>query len=155
MSTTLPGTSLFLAEFDSVQPELHLTLDDARAYCDDIAKAVANGQAWDWSRNEDGVYVQFWTHADDDRALHFTGGEVTELRVQPSETAPDFFRPGQSYKHGPWVFRCDTITTHPETGERRALGWFRTSENKWVTADSDQVAWDTGVWETTGKDGAS
>ncbi|MFF9910659.1 hypothetical protein [Streptomyces sp. NPDC013457] len=78
---------LFLAEFDSVEPELHLTPDAARAVCDDIAKAVADGQSWDWLRNEDGVWVQFWTHEDDDRPTGFTGGQVTELRVQrPSPT---------------------------------------------------------------------
>jgi hypothetical protein len=37
---------------------------------------------------------------------------------------PDFYRPGHTYtgKYG-WKFRCDVITTHPEDGERTALGW--------------------------------
>jgi hypothetical protein len=104
-------TPLFLAEFDSVEPELHLTLDAARAYCDDIAKAVADGQTWDWSRNEDGVYVQFWTHEDDDRALYLTGGTVTEVRVQDPATEDDrivaYRDPNNSQvlhcrKHGAW-----------------------------------------------------
>lgn len=73
---------LFLAEFDSVEPELHLSLDAARAYCDDIAKAVADGRQWDWLQNAAGVYVQVWTHEGDDRQTGFTGGEVTEIRVQ-------------------------------------------------------------------------
>ncbi|MER7815586.1 hypothetical protein [Streptomyces sp. NPDC096153] len=84
----LHETPLFLAEYDSVESEVHLTLDDARAMCDDITKAVADGQCWDWSRNEDGVWVQFWTHEDDDRPLHVTGGTVTEIRVQRRDAVP-------------------------------------------------------------------
>ena len=82
----LHGAPLFLAEFDSVEPELHLSLDAARAYCDGIAEAVADGRRWDWVQNEDGVHVQVWTHADDDRPAGFTGGEVTEIRVQRPES---------------------------------------------------------------------
>jgi hypothetical protein len=84
VAEVLHETPLYLAEYDSVESEVHLTLDDARDFCDDIAKTVGYGQCWDWSRNEDGVYVQFWTHADDDRPLHLTGGTVTEVRVQRS-----------------------------------------------------------------------
>ncbi|WP_199572672.1 hypothetical protein [Streptomyces murinus] len=42
----------------------------------------------------------------------------------PKDTAPDFFQPGHTYTgaHG-WKFRVDAITTHPEDGERIALGW--------------------------------
>ena len=78
----LLNAPLFLAEFDSVEPELHLSLDAARAYCDDIAKAVADGRQWDWVEREDGVHVQVWTHEDVDRPTGFTGGEITEIRVQ-------------------------------------------------------------------------
>lgn len=38
-----------------------------------------------------------------------------------------FFRPGHTYAEvgdtTDWKFRCDTATTHPEDGERTALGW--------------------------------
>jgi hypothetical protein len=43
------------------------------------------------------------------------------LRTLPA----DFFEPGHTYaddEHG-WKFRVDTVTTHPEDGERTALGW--------------------------------
>lgn len=83
----LHETPLFLAEFDSVSVEVHLTLDSARAACDDIAKTVANGQSWDWARDEDGRHLQFWTHKDDDRPLHLTGGTVDEVRVKRAESA--------------------------------------------------------------------
>jgi hypothetical protein len=48
----------------------------------------------------------------------------------PAETAtPDFFQVGHTYTepHGitDWLFRVDHITTHPEDGERTAIGWRR------------------------------
>jgi hypothetical protein len=40
---------------------------------------------------------------------------------------PDFFQPGHTYTEPgdttDWRFRCDSITAHPEDGERTALGW--------------------------------
>ncbi|MFJ2568143.1 hypothetical protein ACIO02_35360 [Streptomyces sp. NPDC087568] len=46
---------------------------------------------------------------------------------QPADATPDFFQPGQTYAEPgdttDWRFRCDSITTHPEDGERTALGW--------------------------------
>ncbi|GGX02218.1 hypothetical protein [Streptomyces chryseus] len=78
----LHETPLFLAEYEGAEPELYLNPDDARAMCDDHAGDEARGRCWDWSRNEHGDYVQFWTHEDDDRPLHATGGTVTEIRVQ-------------------------------------------------------------------------
>lgn len=81
----LHETPLFLAEYEGAEPELFLNPDDARAMCDDYAGAETFTGPWDWSRNEHGIYVQFWTHEDDDRPLHVTGGTVTEIRVQRPE----------------------------------------------------------------------
>lgn len=81
----LHETPLFLAEYDGAESEVHLTSDSARAMCDDVAGVDAMSRGWDWSRNEHGDYVQFWTHEDDDRPLHMTGGTVTEIRVQRPE----------------------------------------------------------------------
>jgi hypothetical protein len=45
------------------------------------------------------------------------------LRMLPA----DFFEPGRTYAEPgdttDWRFRCDSVTTHPEDGERTALGW--------------------------------
>lgn len=38
----------------------------------------------------------------------------------------ELYEPGQTYGYGDgagWQFRCDVVTTHPENGERVALGW--------------------------------
>ncbi|MGW3428940.1 hypothetical protein ACWDHW_13430 [Streptomyces melanosporofaciens] len=51
-------------------------------------------------------------------------GKVSPAGAEITQPA-DFFQPGHTYsddEHG-WKFRVDTVTTHPETGERTALGW--------------------------------
>ncbi|MFE3149112.1 hypothetical protein ACFXJ6_21060 [Streptomyces sp. NPDC059218] len=48
--------------------------------------------------------------------------------AQQAAPAVDFYQPGHTYTssapslHG-WKFRCDAVTTHPENGERTAIGW--------------------------------
>lgn len=43
---------------------------------------------------------------------------------ESTTAAPDFFQPGHGYTHRNGTdFRCVAVTTHPNTGERRALGW--------------------------------
>lgn len=43
---------------------------------------------------------------------------------ESTTAAPDFFQPGHAYTHRNGSgFRCVTVTAHPNTGERRALGW--------------------------------
>lgn len=45
------------------------------------------------------------------------------LRMLP----PDFFEPGRTYTNhhyiGDYRFQCVTVTAHPTTGERVAIGW--------------------------------
>lgn len=60
--------------------------------------------------------------------------------------APDFFRPGATYSYAAWAFRCDTVTTHPATGERVALGWFRFRQSEWTTYSYDETDWSDGLW---------
>jgi hypothetical protein len=85
VAEVLHTTPLFLAEYEGAESELFLNPDDAREMCDDLAGSETFKSPWDWSRNEHGIYVQFWTHEDDDRPLHMTGGTVTEIRVQRPE----------------------------------------------------------------------
>jgi hypothetical protein len=108
----LHETPLFLAEFDSVPSEVHSTLDDARDWCDDIAKTVGYGSCWDWSRDEDGVYVQFWTANLDDRPLHLTGGTVTEIRVQRPSDAEKATPTGEATPADLTIYRA----AHPDAG---------------------------------------
>lgn len=75
-------------------------------------------------------------------------GQPVESEPCP-EHAPDFFQPGHTYAYAAWKFRCDTVTTHPGTGERTALGWFRTSRGAWRPFSASQREWAEGVWKAT------
>lgn len=58
---------------------------------------------------------------------------------------PDFFEPGHTYTEADgstdWKFRCDAITTHPEDGERTALGW-RHFKGQWAEYSYGEDDWD-------------
>ncbi|MEW1548358.1 hypothetical protein [Streptomyces tsukubensis] len=61
-------------------------------------------------------------------------------------TQPLFFQPGRIYAHtefpqASWRFRCDSITTHPEDGERTALGW-RIFKDAWEPYAYGEDDWD-------------
>lgn len=59
--------------------------------------------------------------------------EASETNATAS-TAPDFFQPGHSYTHrNGSTFRCVAVTTHPDGGERVALGW-HTDTADWTFA---------------------
>ncbi|MFD3955849.1 MULTISPECIES: hypothetical protein [Streptomyces] len=78
---------------------------------------------------------------------------AAHLREMPNvassnEPAPvsDFFQPGHTYYDAEsakydWKFRCDTVTTHPEDGERTALGW-RFFNGQW-----QEMAYGEDDWE--------
>lgn len=53
--------------------------------------------------------------------LAMAGEKVTA----PAATAtPDFFQAGHAYTHRDGTdFKCVAVTTHPQTGERLAMGW--------------------------------
>jgi hypothetical protein len=73
---------------------------------------------------------------------------VVELHAREAETAPvdaDFYQPGHTYtdvdSKYDWKFRCDVVTTHPEDGERTALGW-RFFNGVWSECAYGEDDWD-------------
>jgi hypothetical protein len=86
-------------------------------------------------RDEEGVYdccpwPQFETYSPVLAAylVELLNADAEEKATAPAATAtPDFFQPGHTYSDpsadNDWKFRVDAITTHPEDGERTALGW--------------------------------
>ncbi|BBB01020.1 hypothetical protein RVR_8252 [Actinacidiphila reveromycinica] len=68
--------------------------------------------------------------------------------------APTFFQPGRTYTSAGWQFRCDTVTTHPHTGERVALGWARIGRSEWTTCSETEDTWTAGHWTETTDGGA-
>ncbi|WP_330349236.1 hypothetical protein [Streptomyces sp. NBC_00582] len=74
-----------------------------------------------------------------------------------ADATPDFFQPGHLYAYEVWRFHCATVTAHPTTGERTAIGWIRISDGSWTTYAYSAAEWG-GSWTditTTGKDGRS
>lgn len=60
----------------------------------------------------------------------------------PAEAERDFFQRDHTYADGSiWRFRCDTVTAHPEEGERTALGW-RFWNDSWEPYAYDEGDWD-------------
>lgn len=53
--------------------------------------------------------------------------EEVEEKSSPAgaDATPEFFQPGHTYRSGRTIFLCEAVSTHPATGERRALGWVR------------------------------
>lgn len=58
--------------------------------------------------------------------LDMADGRMEEATAEAA-TATPFFQPRRTYTEPgdttDWKFRCDSITAHPEDGERTALGW--------------------------------
>ncbi|MFI7294032.1 hypothetical protein [Streptomyces sp. NPDC050121] len=87
-----PPREVFLALYDGAEPELFTTAEAARECCDDLAKSDAHEKYWDWTVNEHGIHVQFWTHPDDDRPLSETSGCVTPIVVQGDDDVSELER---------------------------------------------------------------
>lgn len=69
-----------------------------------------------------------------------------EKASAPAPTAtPGFFQVGRTYTEPDgltdWKFRCDAITTHPEDGERTALGW-RHFRSEWSECAYTEDDWE-------------
>ena len=87
-----PPREVFLALYEGAEPELFRTVEAARECCDDLAKTDAGENYWDWTINESGIHVQFWTHPDDDRPLSETSGTVTPIVVQGDDDLSELER---------------------------------------------------------------
>ena len=93
--------------------------------------------------------------ADDDVTVRETwaGMDAALLRRMADDAGhvypADFFQPGRTYTYGWWQFRCDAVTTHPGTGDRTALGWFRTSGGQWRPFNSTEDEWAEDGWKAT------
>ncbi|MFJ5151417.1 hypothetical protein ACIQCF_07480 [Streptomyces sp. NPDC088353] len=69
-------------------------------------------------------------HALQADTIELMASKISRGAVRPDNTrlpaggAPDFFQPGHAYTHRDGsTFRCVAVTTHPDGGERVALGW--------------------------------
>ncbi|WP_030798867.1 hypothetical protein [Streptomyces sp. NRRL S-337] len=102
----------------------------------DAINALPQDYECDPGRGDAAVLLRLMADAGKDTP----GGESTR-----DADAPDFFQPGRTYISGRTTFRCDTISTHPTTGERRALGWEMQYDR-----DNEPVALDQRSYELSG-----
>jgi hypothetical protein len=82
-------------------------------------------------------------------------GEGKGTGTTGSEPTPkaDFFQVGTAYRSEAGVFQCHAVTHHPQSGERRALGWtFRQVDgvHQWVPEQLDPDDFTLGGWVQTG-----
>jgi hypothetical protein len=83
--------------------------------------------------------------------LAFSVGVLMGARDFPAEkqadteATPDFFQVGHTYTDPDgstdWRFLCDAITTHPQDGERTALGW-RHFRGQWSECAYGEDDWE-------------
>ncbi|MFF7880977.1 hypothetical protein ACH40F_08135 [Streptomyces sp. NPDC020794] len=78
------------------------------------------------------VVARLWVDGTTRKQLDRAGGaRAVEWEIglmasgnDEAAVAPDFFQPGHAYTHRDGsTFRCVAVTTHPDGGERVALGW--------------------------------
>ncbi|MET9158265.1 hypothetical protein ABZX56_11105 [Streptomyces parvulus] len=132
-----------------------LTLECSTASCRSRAPLCEARESWSRPAGERGwlcpdcvagrTYREVWEPAlPPGGYVCSTCGEPVESEPCPDH-APDFFQAGHTYRHTRWTFRVDVITTHPQSGERAALGWWWFGQGSWLkpfTADDDH--WQSG-----------
>ncbi|MFE6284400.1 hypothetical protein [Streptomyces sp. NPDC057877] len=73
-----------------------------------------------------------------------------EEKCSREADATPFFVSGHLYANGPWRFHCGTVTTHPATGERTALGWLQVDGSGWTTYGYSEAEWGSDWTDVTG-----
>lgn len=85
-----------------------------------------------------GSYAQAWQDCRARVQAHASAGgpeKDTSDGDQPpagesTPAPPHFFQPGHTYTDGSWIYRCDAVSTHPDTGDRTAIGWLRLASSR-------------------------
>ncbi|MFE9127045.1 hypothetical protein ACFYOF_16770 [Streptomyces sp. NPDC007148] len=104
------------AVVDAFRAEVLAANGDVTAERDCLAMAVMFARQW-------GGGTPFELHQGIDEILATMPGN-REKSSRAAVATPDFFEPGHSYTHRDGsTFRCVAVTTHPNGGERVAVGW--------------------------------
>ncbi|MET8978505.1 hypothetical protein ABZX85_23095 [Streptomyces sp. NPDC004539] len=78
--------------------------------------------------------------------------ETEARKTSGQQDATPFFQPGHVYALADdWQFRCDTVSTDPNTGERAAIGWLRVRSSPWTTYAYTASEWDGDWADVTGE----
>lgn len=100
---------------------------DARSFLtehDAHVRATAREEAADWFASYPlGDDTSDWARGRGDN-LAWVIGILRNPDPQRGQEQPEFFQPGHAYTHRDGTdFKCVAVTTHPQTGERLAMGW--------------------------------
>lgn len=149
--------ALWIAETHEDVPELLATLDAVRAElaarpsrAEVLREAKCEVIAWLVKKAREGTPVEQLASKVDRGAIRLfletgkKGGAADPLPIR------DFYQPGHTYTDPGvgWKFRCDTVTTHPENGERTALGW-RFFNGEWEPYGYHEDDWDIAKFDGT------
>lgn len=74
------------------------------------------------------------------------------LRMLPD---PGFFEVDRTYAADRWQFECLAVTSHPRTGEARAIGWHTVKSGMPSVEALDPDDWEHGGWVEVTEDGAA
>lgn len=78
--------------------------------------------------------------------VNFAVGVLTSVRDdRTTDCTADatFFQPGRRYSHGDWQFHCATVTGHPATGKKKAIGWITFNGIDWQIHQYSTAEWGT------------
>jgi hypothetical protein len=68
---------------------------------------------------------------------------------------PKFFEVDRTYAADRWQFHCLAVTSHPRTGEARAIGWYTSKTGLPSVEALDPDDWEHGGWAEVTEDGAA
>ena len=111
------------------------------------ARQAARLEAADWFASSLNAETTDWARGRGD-AIAWVIGILRNPDPQRGEQQTEFFRPGRTYlftRLG-WKFRCDAVTSHPDTGKRVAVGYSHFGHGKWQTGDLSEGIWAEGGW---------
>jgi hypothetical protein len=136
----------------------HTTREAEQLLAEFRAEAVAERDAeiMRWLGKKAREHLATGRKADRERADLITAlaSQISRGAVRPNNTLlpagikPEFFEPGRTYLYArmQWKFRCDAVTTHPDTGKRVALGYSGFGPSDWQTSDLSEGVWADGDW---------
>lgn len=121
--------------------ELDKRLDAVRAEVLDEEELLPKADVVAWLVKKDRECTPVWQLA--------SKAERGAIRPDNLRTLPpDFFEPGHVYRwYDIWTFECAAIAAHPETGERTALGWWRTGSAPRSVMEYTDAHWSPMHWQ--------
>jgi hypothetical protein len=92
-------------------------------------------------------------------AVAAMASKISRGAVRPDNTLmlpdPGFFEVDRTYAAERWQFQCLAVTSHPRTGEARAIGWYTSKTGLPSVEALNPDDWEHGGWAEVTEDGAA